>query len=648
MALTPPLAAQDSWLDDLLRWAEASGASASGVAAAAAELVGRVAGADGIELASSAHLEGVPLDRLPPPDPAWAEPALVGRAYEAMLSLEHRRRAGVFYTPPSVAEGVFAMALDGHAVDPAAIRCLDPAVGGGAFLLAAADALAGAGVDPATIVSDRLWGIDADPAAVEVAATSLQLWAAVRGVDARAGDHLVAGDSLADGGRAATSDGPFDLVVGNPPFGGQLSRRTARDRELARSLADRFGGATAGYADNAVVFWLAALDLARRGGGRVAMVLPQSVLVAGHARAARDAVLERAVPTAVWVAASEVFAAGVRVCAVVVELDGDASPPTAVPDDAVGDDAAPGAGAPSVTVGRRVGAGFEARGPALVDRAELRRSTTWGGLTSGLLGVPAASAVAGRTVGDLADATAGFRDQYYGLVPHVREHVGTHALVGADGDAGSREVRDRLGVPDGRAALVAVGLIDPARIWWGSRPVRFARRRWEAPVVALGELAEADPALHRWVTARLVPKVLVATQTRVVEAAVDEAGVMVPSVPTIAVHTEPDLLWPVAAALSSPVVSARAVSELNGSALSVDAIRLSARAVLELPLPVDAGAWEDGAARMRAAASATTAVDWREHLTSMGEAMVAAHGHPDGDDLLDWWVGRLPRWPEKR
>ena len=85
----------------------------------------------------------------------------------------------------------------------------------------------------------------------------------------------------------------------------------------------------------------------------------------------------------------------------------------------------------------------------------------------------------------LATATADFRDQYYGLVPHVA-------------DAG-----------DG-APLVTSGLLDVGRCAWGERPARFARRSFAAPRVPVDAL---PPALQAWAAGRLVPKVLVATQT---------------------------------------------------------------------------------------------------------------------------------------
>src|SRR5690606_11062339 len=103
-----------------------------------------------------------------------------------------------------------------------------------------------------------------------------------------------------------------------------------------------------------------------------------------------------------------------------------------------------------------------------------------------------------------------------------------------------------------------------------------------------------------WAVARRVPKVLVATQTRVVEAVVDEAGGWLPSVPVITVTAPPDRLWHVAAALHAPTASVVAAHRSAGTARSLGAIKLSARQVEGLPAPVDPAAWDEGAHLLRA------------------------------------------------
>ena len=95
---------------------------------------------------------------------------------------------------------------------------------------------------------------------------------------------------------------------------------------------------------------------------------------------------------------------------------------------------------------------------------------------------------------------------------------------------------------------MTVGLIDPARCLWGRRSTRFAGRVLQRPRVDLTALQEA-PAMARWAQARLVPKILLATQTRVLEPVVDVRGRWLPSTPAITVRPTADAsIWHVAAA----------------------------------------------------------------------------------------------------
>ena len=70
----------------------------------------------------------------------------------------------------------------------------------------------------------------------------------------------------------------------------------------------------------------------------------------------------------------------------------------------------------------------------------------------------------------------------------------------------------------GAHPLVTSGVIDPLDDGWGRRPTRFAKRSFGAPSVLLDRV---DPSIDAWIRDRLVPKVLVASQTRVIEAIVD-------------------------------------------------------------------------------------------------------------------------------
>ena len=93
--------------------------------------------------------------------------------------------------------------------------------------------------------------------------------------------------------------------------------------------------------------------------------------------------------------------------------------------------------------------------------------------------------------------------------------------------------------------------------------MRFARTRFERPVVDLARLADAGGRAQVWVRDTLVPKVVVATQTRVGEAAVDQEGRWVASTPTVALVADPELLWRIAAVVCSPVGSVAATLLLD-------------------------------------------------------------------------------------
>jgi hypothetical protein len=183
-------------------------------------------------------------------------------------------------------------------------------------------------------------------------------------------------------------------------------------------------------------------------------------------------------------------------------------------------------------------------------------------------------------VGGAADVVAGFRRHYYGLVGHVGEHPGG-------------------GGPS--APLVTSGLVELGACAWGERPARFARQRWWRPVVDVAAVREATPALGPWLGAVRRPKVVVASQTRVVEAAADVAGGWVPSTPLVSVvPRDPQHVHRVAAALCAPPVAAWVAAQAAGTGLSRGVVRVPAGLVRRMPLPSDGDAWDDAAAALAA------------------------------------------------
>ena len=242
----------------------------------------------------------------------------------------------------------------------------------------------------------------------------------------------------------------------------------------------------------------------------------------------------------------------------------------------------------------------------------------WSERFADAVGIPRVRTPSAGTIGDLAIVIAGFRDEYYGLVDAVREHTA--------GD-------------DAAAPLVTSGLIDWLGCSWGRRPARFAKRTWRAPVVDLAELASAGgSAARRWVARSRVPKLLVATQTRVVEAAVDAAGSWVPSVPVVAVvPNDPADLWRLAAAVASPAATAWLLGRAPGTALARGAIKVAAPDLLALPLPIDRAAWDEAAAAVRVL---TTGPPAPTACVRFLEAAAVAYATPPSVEA--WWRQRAP------
>jgi hypothetical protein len=233
------------------------------------------------------------------------------------------------------------------------------------------------------------------------------------------------------------------------------------------------------------------------------------------------------------------------------------------------------------------------------------------------------------TVDALADATADFRDQYYGLAGFL-----------VDDDELSPGERARS---DDFPPIVTTGLIDLAECRWGAAPTRILKTAWRAPRIDRRRM-DAGGALGPWIRARLIPKVLLATQTRVMEVFVDVAGRYVPGIPLITITpTSPERLWHIAAAIASPVCSALALRNYAGAAMNADALKLSARQALRLPIPPESSDWDAAARHFREASAAVDKPARLRALRVMGQATVRAYRVPaeQQEPLLAWWWNRL-------
>ena len=184
-------------------------------------------------------------------------------------------------------------------------------------------------------------------------------------------------------------------------------------------------------------------------------------------------------------------------------------------------------------------------------------------------------------------------------------------------------------------------MIDPGHLGWGERPRRLAGRDVLRPTVDLAELAGRSPRVARWARERSGPKVMVASQTKVIEAVTDPSGECLPVTPVISVEPAPgfapELL---AAALSAPSNSAALAMGSAGTGRSSTALRVRAAALAGLEAPAEGS---EGAAvsAWRQLVDAAGHGD-RSAMVDAGAALDAALGRRD-PAVLRWWARRLPR-----
>ena len=128
-----------------------------------------------------------------------------------------------------------------------------------------------------------------------------------------------------------------------------------------------------------------------------------------------------------------------------------------------------------------------------------------------------------------------------------------------------------------------------------------------------------------------MPKVVVATQTRVIEAAVDEEGEWLPAVPVISIVADAAMLWPLATALCSPPadrVGGDAASRRGSLVVGHQAERERCRARCRCPSRRSRGS--KPRRRLRAG-----------DVLESGRLMCTAYGVDD--TAFTWWRDRLPR-----
>jgi adenine-specific DNA-methyltransferase len=210
--------------------------------------------------------------------------------YTTLLPGGERSALGAFYTPPALTQRLLDLAGEGG-VDWSSARVLDPASGGGAFLLEAASRMRRAleGSEPAFILAQlgtRLSGLELDPHAASLSQAALEIFLSdLSTASGRAAPIFVkVCDTLEE-----TPVAQYDLVIGNPPYG-RVTLSAAQRARYARSLY--------GHANLYGVFTDVALRWTRPG-GVIAYLTPTSVLGGQYYTALRQLLAAEAPPVAI-------------------------------------------------------------------------------------------------------------------------------------------------------------------------------------------------------------------------------------------------------------------------------------------------------------------------------------------------------------
>ena len=247
--------------------------------------------------------------------------------FKIISKKQRRKEQGIYYTPEFVTDyivketvGRFIKEHDYNEIRT--IKILDPACGSGSFLIRAYDELLNyhAGErskslseldqkDRLPVLLTNIYGVDLDMQAVEITRLNLLLRTlTAKGKLPYLSNNIREGNSLISGTeeelkgyfgdewrekkpfnwkkefKDIVADGGFDIVIGNPPWGGDI------DKDLAYFHA-RYPATTQEHTDSFKLFIETNLRLVCNG-GLVAMIVPNTLLRQRRLRDARSLLLQ--------------------------------------------------------------------------------------------------------------------------------------------------------------------------------------------------------------------------------------------------------------------------------------------------------------------------------------------------------------------
>lgn len=233
-----------------------------------------------------AHKMGDALASLPVMEVGY----FIGSIYTTLLPDDIRSRLGAYYTPPTLVDRLLDIVTD-SGFNWKSGRVLDPACGGAAFLAPVALRMKEFhfedGSDPTLTlhhITTHLHGFEIDPFAAWISQVILEisLLDVCLQTEQRLPSLITVGDSLI----LPVNKEPFDLVIGNPPYG----RIT-----LTQELRKKYERSLYGHANLYGVFTDLAIRWVKKK-GFIAYVTPTSFLGGQYFKKLRNLLGEKAPP----------------------------------------------------------------------------------------------------------------------------------------------------------------------------------------------------------------------------------------------------------------------------------------------------------------------------------------------------------------
>jgi len=214
----------------------------------------------------------------------------IASAYALLIGPERRKQLSAYFTPPALVRAAIDAAATFVDERPDGL-VLDPACGGGSFLVPLAEhlvrreqALGRPIREACASVVGRMRGLEIDPGLATLSEQLLtdMLWREFGYKRSKSSVAVRVADSL-----SIAVEERFDLIVGNPPYG--KVGKGADAAMLSRAGSANIGGQTNLYG----LFLLRSLDWLKPGGG-IVFIVPTSFVAGPYFSGLREEILARA------------------------------------------------------------------------------------------------------------------------------------------------------------------------------------------------------------------------------------------------------------------------------------------------------------------------------------------------------------------